>query len=110
MDPRHLGTDPDMRIRTTDRIRILLFLSVAFKISTKSKFLLFEGTFTSVLKRKSHKEFTKQVEIKFFHTFFCSIMEGSGSVQILTEQDPGGPKTYGSGSTTLVTRFSVFFS
>jgi hypothetical protein len=30
------------------------------------------------------------------------MMEGSRSGQIMTDQDPGGPKTYGSGTTTLV--------
>jgi hypothetical protein len=28
-------------------------------------------------------------------------MEGSGSVQIMMDPDPGGPKTYGSRSKTL---------
>jgi hypothetical protein len=30
------------------------------------------------------------------------MLEGSGSVQIMTDLDPGGPKPYGSGSTTLL--------
>jgi hypothetical protein len=51
VDPCHFGTDPDPRNRTIKlRIRILLLLSVAFKMSS---FLLFgEGTFTSVFKYK----------------------------------------------------------
>ncbi len=51
MDPRHLGTDPDLRIRTTDPDPNL-FVS-GFQDIEKSKFLLFEGTFTSVLKEKN---------------------------------------------------------
>jgi hypothetical protein len=31
-------------------------------------------------------------------------MEGSGSEKITTGSDPEGPKTYGSGSTTMVPR------
>jgi hypothetical protein len=36
--------------------------------------------------------------------YFCLMMEGfrSGSVQIMIDPDLGGPKTYGSGSTTLL--------
>ncbi len=29
--------------------------------------------------------------------FFCLLMEGSGSVQIISHPDPGGPKIYVSG-------------
>ncbi len=42
-----------------------------------------------------------------FSYFFCMIMEGSGSrsrsgsVQIMSDPDPGGLKVYGSGSTEL---------
>jgi hypothetical protein len=32
-------------------------------------------------------------------------MEGSGSVEIITDPDPRGPKTYGFGSGTLPQRF-----
>jgi hypothetical protein len=73
---------------------------------TKNKFfynffciLFFNGSFTSVFNR-SHKT----VEIKGFSYFFCLIMEGSGSIQITTDPDPEGPRTYGSGSTSLVLR------
>jgi hypothetical protein len=66
-DPRHFGTDPDPWIRTTDlwiriRLRILLFSSATFKISTTTNFclLLFEVTFTLFFKNKSHKEGAKQ--------------------------------------------------
>jgi hypothetical protein len=47
---------------------------------------------------KSEKEVKKIVEIRIF---FYLLMEehGSGAVQIMTDPDPGGPKTYGSGST-----------
>jgi hypothetical protein len=42
------------------------------------------------------------------------MMEGSGAIQIIPDPDPGGPKTYGSGSTALLNRFDteliVFFA
>ncbi len=67
VDPWHVGTDPDPRVRTTDlRIRILLFTSVMFKMPTKKYFLsfllIFEGTFTSIFKEKSQdkKKLIKQ--------------------------------------------------
>jgi hypothetical protein len=60
-------------------------------------------------KIKSHKEVTKQQKSRFFH-IFCLLMEGSGSVQIITDTDPGGLKTYesngsGSGSGKLTETF-----
>jgi hypothetical protein len=75
VDPLHFGTDPDPWIHTTDlRIRILLFLSVADMMPIKFFcFLLFEGTFTSVVKDKMSKRSHKilVVEIKVFLTFFA---------------------------------------
>jgi hypothetical protein len=49
-----------------------------------------------------------------FSYYFCLMMEGSGfgtrsgSVQIITDpdSDPGGPKTHGSGSTTLLLTYA----
>jgi hypothetical protein len=41
------------------------------------------------------------------------MMEGFGSVQIIMDPDPGGPKTYGSyvsGSGTLVIMFRLKFA
>jgi hypothetical protein len=35
-------------------------------------------------------------------------MEGSRSVEIITDPDPRGPKTYGSGSGTLPQRFVMY--
>ncbi len=52
--------------------------------------LLFEGTFTSVLQVKSHNEVSK-AESRVFYSF-CLMMEGSGSVPIMTDPDPRGPK------------------
>jgi hypothetical protein len=43
----------------------------------------------------------KTIEIKVFISFFCLIMEGSGSAQKMMDPDPGCPKTYRSGCTTL---------
>ncbi len=40
---------------------------------------LFEGTFTSFLKIKSHKEVAKNSRNQGFSSFFCLLMEGSGS-------------------------------
>jgi hypothetical protein len=55
-------------------------------------------------KIKSHKEVTKQYELRFSN-YFCLIIVGSGagcSVLLDPDPDPGGPKTYeSSGSATL---------
>ncbi len=106
MDSWHFGTDPDPRIRTTGfRIRSLLLFFRGWQDSNKTKFfvlkvfclLLFEGTFTSVFKYKKSKRSQKIVEIKFF-LFFCLLLEGSCDLV------PEGATTYGSGSTTLITK------
>jgi hypothetical protein len=94
-DPWHFSMDPDPRIRTFYK-RIRLFSSVIFKTPTKlifvSKFLclfLFENTFTYCN--------SSTFEDQGFSSFFCLLMERSGSVQKkITDPDQGGPKTYGS--------------
>ncbi len=43
---------------------------------------------------KSHKEVTKHEKSRVFSHYFCLMVEGSGSVQIMTDPDPGGPKIY----------------
>jgi hypothetical protein len=53
-----------------------------------------------VFKGKKSKRSNKIVEFKVFHTFL--LVDGSGSVEIMTDPEPGGSKTYGSGSTTLI--------
>jgi hypothetical protein len=59
-----------------------------------------------IFKDKKSKRSHKAVGIKAFLPFFCLLMKGFGSgfVQIITDMDPGGPKTYGFGSTTLPSR------
>jgi hypothetical protein len=52
------------------------------------------GTFTSVFNDNMSLRSYKKVEIKVFLKF-CLLVEGSRSVQIIT--DPGGSKTSGSG-------------
>jgi hypothetical protein len=86
---------------------------MAFKVQTKIKLfflrfcclLLFEDTFISVFKDKKPLRSHKKVETKVFLSVLLDEGCGSGfrSVQIMTDPDPGGPKTYGSesGSTTL---------
>ncbi len=95
-----------MRICITGlHFRILLFSSVAFKMPTQLFFLLrffcfllFVGTFTSVFRdnKLSFLEATKLYKIKILFLGFCLLLEGngSGSAQIITDLDPGGPKTY----------------
>ncbi len=77
----------------------LLFSSVAFQMLTKNKvfsnFFAFNVLkvpyiYISFQRQKNHKEVTKQKYI------FCWMMEGSGSVKIMTDPDPEGPKKYGS--------------
>ncbi len=82
-------TDPDPRIRTTSFGIRILFVSKLFCL------FLFVSTFTSVFKDKISKRIHSIVESRFLKLFF-SMMEGyrSGSVQIMTDTDPAGPKTY----------------
>jgi hypothetical protein len=93
-----------VRIRTTDlRIRILLCSPGTFKMPTKIIFLspvfyllLLKGTFTrtSFFKVKESLKMSQNIRNQGFPYYFCLMMQGSGSIQIMT--DPGGPKTYGS--------------
>ncbi len=90
------------------------FSSVAaFKMPTKNKFS-FKKFFLLITLRRlhlhqsskiiSHKEVIKQYKSRFFLLFYL-MMDGSGSrsgsVQIMTDPDPGGPKNYGFGFITL---------
>ncbi len=59
--------------------------------------LLTVGTFASVLTIKM----SQTVKIIGFLKFVCLFLEVSGTIQITTDPDPGGAKTYGSGSGTL---------
>jgi hypothetical protein len=63
-------------------------------------------------KLKSHEEIAKQYNLRFFLLIFCLMIEGSVSVQIMTDPDPGGLKTHGSyalGSPTLELTLSDSF-
>ncbi len=98
-DPWHVGTDPDLRIHTTDlKIRILLFSSVTFKIPTKNNFfwvfllVLFKGTFTSFFTVKKSWRKSPNSRNQDFSYYFCLMMEGSGS------ESRYKPLTNGSGS------------
>ncbi len=71
-------------------------------------FLLFtfwRGTFTLVcIDKKSKKSHNKVVEIKVILTSFACWWKDPDQYKVITDPDPGGPKTYGfygSGSTTL---------
>jgi hypothetical protein len=74
-------------------------------------FLLFtfEGTFTSFFKEKDQK--SQNSRNQGFSYYFCLMIEGAGSRCVpLTNgsgSDPGGPKTYGSGSATLGRRKTI---
>jgi hypothetical protein len=59
------------------------------------------GTIKSVFKENYSLRSHKTVEIKVFLKILLvdgKMRTGSGSVQIIKNQDPGGPKTYGSGT------------
>ncbi len=63
------------------RIRILLFSSVIFKMSTKNSFfclLLFKGTFTSFSKIKVIQK-SQNSRKQCFSYYFCLMIEGSGA-------------------------------
>jgi hypothetical protein len=71
----------------------MLFSSVAIKMQQKNSFLLIAyGTFTSVFKDNKFLKSHNRVQINFFK-FFLLFMVGSGSVKIITDPDPDGPKT-----------------
>jgi hypothetical protein len=65
--------------------------------------ILDEGTFTSVFSGKKKLIVSyKTVEIKVLtNFFFYFLIEESGSLQITTDPDSGGPNIYGSRSGTL---------
>ncbi len=73
--------------------------------------LLLKGHLHSSSKINSRNEVTKQYKSRFFLLFLLE-MEVSGSSQIMKDPDPGGPNTYGSGTTTqlfsCVTKFVMF--
>jgi hypothetical protein len=52
-------------------------------------------------KIKSQKE-SQNSRNQGFSYYLCMMIEGSGSVPLTSGSDPGGPKTCGSGSATLV--------
>jgi hypothetical protein len=80
-----MGPDPDP---VADADLVLLFLSVTFKMSTKNIFLkffgllLFEDTFTSFFKDKSHKKVTKHYESMFFLLFLLDDIRIRSRIQI----------------------------
>jgi hypothetical protein len=83
------------------RIRILLFSTVAFKRCQQKR-----RVFSSFLQKlRSYKEFTKQEKSRFFLLFWLD----DGRIRIRTNTVmtyPGGPKTYGSGFTILISKLT----
>ncbi len=79
--------------------------------------LLSEGIFTSVFKRYKVirnsliSEITKQQKSRILYSFFASLWKDPDpqpdTYKIITDPDPGGAKTYGSG--TLVFTFKLTF-
>ncbi len=65
VDPWHFGTDPDLRILTTDLLRI--------RIRIMQWLTRYQGTFTSVFKDKKSQNGRNQG----FSYFVCLLMEGS---------------------------------
>ncbi len=65
------GTDPDPRVSASVDPDPYIYLFVIDLQDSQQFFclLLFEGTFTSFFKDKSHKEVTKQWELRFFLLF-----------------------------------------
>jgi hypothetical protein len=83
-------------------IRILLFLSVAFKMATKNEFLRCSAYyFLKVHLHESSKINTVDTKHKKSR-FFLRFLLDDGRIP-----DPGGRKTYGSGSTTLLNRYAL---
>jgi hypothetical protein len=103
VDPWHFGMDPDPepRIRTT-YIRILLFV-IGWQDDNK-QYVVFFKVFSLITFWRdiynicfiSHKI----IKIKVFLTFFACCWQDPILYKMLT--NPEGPKTYGSGSTTMI--------
>jgi hypothetical protein len=95
----HFETDPDLRvIGSIHWIRILLFLSVAFKIPTKISFfpkvfclLLFVLHLHQSTKIASHKEVTKQLKSRFFLIFW--LVDGRILIRIQTRENDYGSRS-----------------
>ncbi len=111
VDRWHFRTDTDPQVRTTDlRIRILLFFVNGGEGANKkyvwfSKFfcfLPFEGTFISAFIGKKYKKVTKLWISRIFLLFFAYWWKDPDPYKSMTVLDPGGPKTHGSRSTTLL--------
>jgi hypothetical protein len=68
-------------------------IDILIRIRVRQVFCLFldVGTLKSVLKDSLTLRSHKRVEIKGFFCF-CLSKEGSGSIQIITDSDPGGQK------------------
>jgi hypothetical protein len=100
--------DPNLGLRI--RIQIKLFSLATFKMPTKSKSYLpsffftchlpTEDTSTSVFKNKKLLRHHKTVKNQGFPNFFCLLIKGSTSVQIIMNPDLRGTKTYGSCEST----------
>jgi hypothetical protein len=110
VDPWHFGMDqsPVSRIPVTDlRIRIRLFSSVAFKMPTKISFFLsfFAYYFLKVHLHQSPKIKKSNSRSQGFSYFFLRDNKRG-------DPDPGGPRTYGSGSwsTTLLPSSVRYYS
>ncbi len=80
-DPRRFGMDP-----VTNHALFFSGCQDAFLRTV----LLTLGIFTSLFKDNKSWRGHKTIEIKVFLNFFCLLMEGSASVQLIT--DPDGPK------------------
>ncbi len=98
----HFGTDPDPRIRTTDlwiriRIHILLFSSVAIKMSTKNKFLskffayyLLKVHLNQSSKMKNHKKLQNSRNRVFSYFFLFD----NGRIRIQAQTNNDGPGSW----------------
>jgi hypothetical protein len=94
-DPWCFGTDPDadLRIHASDLQ------------DTNTRFFclfLLEDTFTSFFKDKKSKRSHKSIGIKVLRTSFAWWWKDPEPYLWITDPDTGGPKTYGSGSATLI--------
>jgi hypothetical protein len=83
--------NPEVLVRI--RIRVKFFSLTAF------------WEYIYVFKDEKSKRSKKTNRNRGFSYFVCLLRTGSGSVQIMTDPDPGGPKT--SGSTTLLKFFTL---
>ncbi len=91
-DPCHFGMDPDPRIHASDKwIRILLFSSLTFKMTTTAFYFL-KVNLHHFSKRKNNKKESQNSRNQGSSFFFCIMIKESGSIPLNNGSGSRRPK------------------